>query len=266
MSIISRRARVAGAGAIISLLGGLAATTANSANAALYSQEAVQRQCIEAQKIIATTSIEAYSISHTSVQSMTFSSAAPYEGPNLSAYNGKETPGDALELTVQQFISYSTIPATGWRYPEVVSCKMKDAEAIQFHFGSDMAGTQQTCRDINEKIVADVFANLTSWQRRTLRYDENDIVFENDVPKASGPEWINPIFSPFPPATIILGNDGLLHIKSRASIVERTNPTTAAGPDKKGSYYCHLPTPEHVLATLRGQTAPCSMDMDFCIR
>jgi hypothetical protein len=235
-------------------------------NASLYSQEAVQALCVAAQKVVSSTDIEAYSVNHTSTQSITFSSAAPYEGPNLSAYNGKETPGDALPLTVQSFISYSTVPATGWRYPETVSCKMKDAEAIRFHFGDNAAGAQQTCRTMNEQIVAGVFAKLTSWQRRTLRYREQDIVFEDDVPKPSGPDWINPLFSPFTPTTIYLGIDGLLHIKSRASILERTNPTNDAGPDKKGSYYCHLPTPEHVLATLRGQVAPCSMDMDFCIR
>jgi len=264
MSILSSRICAAAAATCIVFLAGL--PVASASNAALYSQEAVQTLCLEAQKTTASTSLEAYVVNHSNVQSMTFSSAAPYEGPNLSAYNGKESPGDALPLTVQSYVYYSTVPFSGWRYPETVSCKMKDAESIQFHFGATAAGAQQSCRTMNEQIVADVFANLTSWQRRTLRYDENDVVFEDDVPKASGPEWINPLFSPFAPTTIFLGNDGLLHVKSRASILERTNPTNLAGPDKKGSYYCHLPTPEHVLAVLRGQVAPCTMDMDFCIR
>ena len=116
------------------------APVAQASNAALYSQEAVQRLCVDAQKVVSSTSLEAININHSSTDSMTFSSAAPYEGPNLSAYNGKEVPGDALPLTTQSFISYSTVRSTRWRYPETVSCKMKDAEAIRFHFGENAAG------------------------------------------------------------------------------------------------------------------------------
>ncbi len=245
----------------------LPVTVGAQTNPQLYSVQAIDNMCTEAQKIISNTSLEAYAIRHNNLDSFLFSSSAPYEGPNLSAYNGKETPGDTLPLTVQQFNYFNMNPRTGWVYPETVSCKMKDAEAIQFHFGPTAAGAQSTCRAINEQTFADVFASLTSWQRRTLVYDENDIVFDDDVPKPSGPQWANPLASPFAPKTIYFGGDGLVHVQSIASIVARTNPTNLAGPDKKGSYYCHLPTPEHILAVLRGQVFPCdNIPGDFCFR
>lgn len=241
-------------------------------NAWLYSGEAVQFLCLQAQQITANTAADAVVIMHrapvsgSANWSFLFSSAAPYEGPNLSAYNGKQTPGDNLDLTVQAYPYYSTVPATGWRYAETVSCKMKDAEGINFHFGAGSAGPQQQCRAVNEMVVADVYANLTSWQAATLVYQQTDFVFEDDSFAPSGPVWVNPLASPFAPRTIYVNGDGMLHVKTTASFVARTNPTTAAGPDKKGSYYCHVPTPEHVLAVIRGQVAPCSFDSDFCIR
>lgn len=264
---------VARAGAGLALAAACLPAAQAQSNPSLYSQEAVQATCENAQRAIANTTGGAepiITVSHNVLTSFVFSSSAPYEGDNLASYNGRGfsgvvATGDELPVTVQQYVTYNTVPATGWRYPEVVSCKMKDAEAINFHLGAGSAGTLETCRALNEQIVADVFANLTPWQRRTLRYDENDFVFEDDDVVISGPEFVNPLFAGSP-TVIWLGTDGLLHVRSRSVSVERTNPTTAAGPDKKGSIYCHLPTPEHVLNTARGLVAPCSSDLFFCLR
>lgn len=252
--------------------GSLPGTALAQTSPALYSQEAVQNQCAAAQRTIATTNRSPIvTVGHTYLSAFVYSSSAPYMGPNLISYNGKGfttgtiATGDQLPLTVQQYTSYNTVPSTGWRYPEVVSCKMKDAEAINYHFGAGTAGAQQTCRTINEQIVGSVFTGLTAFQRRTLRYNESAFVFENDELVSSGPEFVNPLFAGIP-TVIWLGTDGLLHVRSRAVNVERTNPSDAAGPDKKGSYYCHLPTPEYVLNVVRGQVAPCSSNLFFCLR
>jgi hypothetical protein len=242
-----------------------AATYAQSAQSALYSGPAVRDYCIEAQKLTASTTRTAINVNHSSLDGFRPSSSAPYEGPNLSAYNGKETPGSALPLTVQQWVNYATLPVNGWQFPQIISCKMKDAEAIRFHFGATAAGAQQSCRVVNEGTVARVYQNLTSAERRLIRYAQNSVVFDDDEITEAGPSWLGGL-PRTRPALIYLGEDGLLHIRSNQNAVERTNPSPLAGPDKKGSFYCHFPAPEYVRSVVLGQFPPCSpvSDPDRC--
>lgn len=231
----------------------------------LYSHGAVSRFCNMAQQIISSTSISSYNILHGDLTSFTYSSAAPYMGPNLSAYNGKLTDesgnpldGDDLPLTTQQFISHRVLPGTTWEYPIVISCKMKDAEAINYHFGAGSAGTQQSCREVNQSVVADVYASLTSVEQRMLRWTQSQIVYLADSFAASGPSWLYPL--PYLPrvatAPTTGPNAGKLVLRGLAINVPRTNTDGAVGPDKKGSYYCHFPSPEYIRALITGQTNP----------
>jgi len=241
------------------VLTGLAstATHAQAALSALYSGQAVRDYCIEAQKVTASTTRTAINVNHSSLDGFRPSSSAPYEGPNLSAYNGKETPGSSLPLTVQQWVNYSTITRTGWQFPQIVSCKMKDAEAIRFHLGATAAGAQQDCRSVNQATLAKVYQNLTSAERRLVRYAQTSVVFDADIVTLAGPQWLGGLPT-IRPTLVYLGNDGLLHIRSSANAVERTNPSDAAGPDKKGSFYCHFPAPEYLRNVVLGQFPACT--------
>lgn len=232
------------------------ASAAPNARSALYSGEAVLNFCSRAQQITASTALISTNVLHTTVNAFTFSSAAPYEGPNLSAYNGKGADGGALGLTTQSFVSYRELGQTGFEFPVLISCKMKAAEAINFHLGAGSAGAvQRTCRDVNQSTVADVYASLTLLERRVLRWAQSDIVFLNDIYSDAGPVWLYPL--PYLPVVAFINPaNGKLHFIGRSIWVERTNPTTAAGPDKKGSYYCHLPSPEYVRALITGQIQP----------
>jgi hypothetical protein len=250
---------LAGTCASLLLVGASSAHANPALRAELYSVVAVDNFCARAQQIVSSTSLYPVVVGHSGLDDFTFSSSAPYEGPNLSAYNGKtdsrlgEDAGD-LPLTVQQLVSHRVLGATGWVYPVVVSCKMKTAEAINFHVGAGWAGTQRSCRDVNQSTVADVYASLTSIERRTLRWQQGQIIFVADSFASSGPTWLYPL--PYLPRVAFVGADGLLRIHGLAITVARTDPTTAAGPDKKGSYYCHLPSPEYVRALILGQTQP----------
>lgn len=248
--------------ACLMLVAGLGATTASAqvagARSNLYSQAAVDVFCSTAQQILTGTPGFSHNLVHSSLDSFTSSSAAPYEGPNASAYNGKGSDGSSLPLTTQQLVSHRVLPGTSWEYPIVISCKMKTSEAINYHFGAGSASTQQTCREVNQAIVADVYANLTSIEQRMLRYQQSDIVFTSDFYSGAGPVWLYPL--PYLPRVAIVpttgANAGKLVFIGRALTVERTNPSNDAGPDKKGSYYCHFPSPEYIRALITGQTPP----------
>jgi hypothetical protein len=242
-----------------------AGTQAQSAQSALYSSQAVRDFCIEAQKITASTPLTAIAVNHSGLAGFRTSSSAPYEGPNLSAYNGKGATGNELPLTVQSWINYQTIARTGWQFPQIISCKMKDAEAIRFHLGQNNAGEQKDCRSVNEATVAKVYQNLTSAERRLIRYPQTSVVFDADIVTLAGPQWLGGL-PDIRPTLVYLGNDGLLHIRSSANAVERTNPSDAAGPDKKGSFYCHFPAPEYIRNVVLGQFPACTANSfpEFC--
>lgn len=251
------RALTVASGLLLAVTAQATHAQALSAQSALYSGQVVRDYCIEAQKVTANSPLTALAVNHSSLEGFRPSSSAPYEGPNLSAYNGKESPGNALPLTVQSWINYATIPATGWQFPQVISCKMKDAEAIRFHLGQNNAGAQQDCRSVNQTTVAKVYQTLTNAERRLVRYPQTSVVFDEDSITLAGPSWLGGLPT-FRPALIYLGNDGLLHIRSNQNAVERTNPSDLAGPDKKGSFYCHFPAPEYVRSVVLGQYPACT--------
>lgn len=246
-------------------LGGVASAQMTSPRSELYSQWAVDRYCSMAQQLMTGTPYYSYNLLHSSQDSFTYSSAAPYMGPNLSAYNGKlvnesgnPVTGDMLPLTTQQFVSHRVLPGTTWEYPIVISCKMKDAEAIAYHFGASAAGTQKSCRDVNQAVVADVFASLTAVEQRMIRFSPSQIVYPADLMAASGPSWLYPL--PYLPRVAFIQtvgvNTGKLVIRGLAINVSRLNADGNVGPDKKGSYYCHFPSPEYIRALITGQTGP----------
>lgn len=245
----------------VAVLGLSAALTPQSASAAstrsdLYSVAAVGRFCERAQQIIVDLPQWAVVVSHTDLNAFVGSSSAPYEGTNLSAYNGKGSLGTSLPLTVQQLVTYREVPSNNWEMPVVISCKMKDAESINHYFGEiwepyGIAAVQRDCKYVNQVVVADVYGSLTASERRYLRHQQSSIVYDNDQMAGAGPSWVYPLPEPPPVATI--GNDGRLHIKGYAIQVPRSNTDPNVGADKKGVYYCHLPAPEYVRALVTGQ-------------
>jgi len=235
----------------------LTAPAAVSARSELYSVGATDRFCSRAQQIISSINFDANNVVHTDFTAFANSSSAPYEGPNLGSYNGTLAlypNGSDMPVTTQQYVSQRELGATGWEYPIVISCKMKTAEAINFHYGAGTAGVQKGCKEVNQQIVSEVYASLTSIEQRTLRWTQSQIVYQNDSFAAAGPSWLFPL--PYLPRVAFVGLDGNLRLRGLAITVARTDPSNPPGPDKKGSIYCHLPSPEYLRAMITGQTDP----------
>lgn len=285
----SRMPTGAGAAAL-AFLAGSAALAPSGAHAVpslrseLYSVAGVNRFCANAQKIKSNTALTPTIIVHPDPVSFSGSSAAPYEGFNVSAYNAKSLPepfdsdgnpldpnwdvrgyGGTLPFTVQQLVSYNEIAATNLQIPTVISCKMKTSGALRFHLGATAAiGTGTTCVMVNQDTVTKVFASLTAYERRYLKYNESQIVLDPDPVVASGPDWLYPLLPvgapanvPTPPTTAYIGaSDGLLHIQSKSLQVERNNQSPLVGPDKRGTTYCHLIAPEYLRSVVTGTIPP----------
>lgn len=228
-----------------------------SVRSALYSVGAEDRFCSVAQQTVAATTLSSLNIIHTDLNTFVNSSPGPYNGANTGGYNGTIAiypTGNTLAVGTQQFVSNRELGATGWEYPTVISCKMKTSEALNYFFGAGSAGTQQTCKEINKKTVADVYSSLTAIERRTLRWAESTIVFPNDGVSLSGPSWVYPL--PYLPKVAFIGADNFLRIRGLSLTVSLTDTSAIVLYDKKGVTYCHLPSPEYVRALITGQTNP----------
>jgi hypothetical protein len=143
---------------------------------------------------------------------------------------------------------------------------MKDSESLTFHYGAPAAGEQGACRQWNEHVLSSVLASVPEEQRGSLVFLEETIVVDDDVTEFAGPDWVASLDTVYGPNTMHLGQDGKLHIRSAASIVMRDSNNIFVGPDKKGTFYCHLPTAEHMLAVILGDVKPCSdEDVLLCL-
>lgn len=222
----------------------------------IYSVKSVNNFCQRAQQIVAGTELESINLVHNTFSSFVTSSSAPYEGLNLSSFNGDEPLGDDLALTTQQFNNYQTMPWVGWDFPDVISCKLKDTESIQFHLGEAAASTQGTCADVVAETVQQVYDSANDFDSRWILVEQEDIVIEPDLVTAAGPVWTSG--QPGNTKAVAYDNgDGVLRLRGIALPVDRTDPTSFVGPDKKGVYYCHLPSPEYVFSLIRGFARPC---------
>lgn len=209
----------------------------------LYSTAAVKRLCTEAQQIIAGTTLDSTNNIHDTSTSFIVSDAAPYESPE----------GATLPLTTQQFVTYGTYPAKGKQYPQIISCKMKSAEALAFFYGADAAHSGASCRDIHEQTVNAVFASLTKPETRQLVFDRDDVIIDSDSVARSGPQWLTPM----PPTLTYMDAEGRLHLQAKSLPVPReVPPFVPLGPEKKGVHYCHLAAPEYIRALITGDVAP----------
>ncbi len=263
----ARLTRIAASGTalVLGILAAAAATALPSARSDLYSIGAVDRFCGRAQQIVASTPLNSWNVVHIDFTAFANSSSAPYEGSNVGAFNGTLAsfpsggayPNNRIPLITQQLVSYRELGQTQWEYPIVISCKLKNAESLNYHFGPGSAGTQQSCREVNMDTVASVYAALTAIEQRTLRFTQSQVAYATDIQALSGPSWLYPLpYLPRVASIPVSGiNAGKLLLRGFAINVSRT-ASEAVGADKKGVSYCHLASPEYVRALITGQVEP----------
>jgi hypothetical protein len=151
-------------------------------------------------------------------------------------------------LTVQQYWSN---PVDGPdSLAQVVSCKMKTAERINYSYPAEPPGEvpaavgDQSCHVVQAALLTEVLKSIPRTELAvpadTLRIDPEEQTF-------IGPMWLKPW--PFQPLS--RDGEGVLHLHSRALYVPFS--WWIPMPDKfKGSYYCHLVAPGFLEAVLRG--------------
>ena len=210
----------------------------------LYSQAALNAFCTGAQMVIAQTSLVSENVVHDTQESFIGSDATPYETPE----------GETLPLTSQQYVSYATYPnKPNKSYPQVVSCKMKSAAALEYFYGADAAEAGNSCRNVHELTVDAVYASLTRHEERELVFTRDEVVLAADVNARSGPDWL----TPFPPDVASTDADGNLVLQAKALPVPRfLPPFLPVPPEKRGVHYCHVASPHYILALVTGEVAP----------
>ncbi len=238
----------------------------------LYSNAAVNKICSTAQQIVATTNLEANNSIFNDWDGFVQGDAQPYSivpfAP-LPDYGPPEAPD--LPLSSAQHIFYADYGQGNRSYPQVVSCKMKNADYL-VKAGLDAQAQEQDCSAVNEYYVNEVIASLTNPEQASVVIEPDDEIvigdqvdLDADEETFRGSEWT----AGFPEAPYpvlyreYVGGD--LHVKSRSLYVAANTETIDAcntmpdlqvfsfcTPRKWGVTYCHMPAPEYIRAALTG--------------
>ncbi|MDJ0929085.1 MAG: hypothetical protein QNJ73_15720 [Gammaproteobacteria bacterium] len=265
------------AAVVVAILTGVVAPAAQATGwqgrADIYSTEAVNNICGEAQRIVTSSDLDPSNVVYAKWDGFVQSDAAPYSviGGNVPlTYSPPEEPD--LPLRSTQHLFYDSYRFGPGSYPTVVSCKMKNAEYLNAR-DPDLAAIDQPCKAVNAQNIAEVMANLPRWQLWFVR----SVVLDDDVTFDRGSDWT----AEFPdnPYPVIYREypGGPLHIKSSAlyvaphpdnilvgpsqTFIDFCNFTggdqgflgSACEPRKWGVRYCHLPSPEYIRAALTGR-------------
>ena len=208
----------------------------------VYGDGAMEEFCTRAQQIVARTDLVSTNVIQPTPEDFITSDAAPWD----------DADGLALPLTTQQFTSVVAHPTEDRDMATVVSCKMKSAEALLYHYGLGTAEIGGLCRDVHAEVVDDVFASLTPPERARLVYDRDDVFLDPDLVSWGGPDWT----TPFPPQVAHAEPDGKLHLRAKAMIVPRIFPVPIVPTPKRGVHYCHLVAPDHLRELVTGDAEP----------
>ncbi|WP_101759048.1 hypothetical protein [Oceanicoccus sp. KOV_DT_Chl] len=149
-------------------------------------------------------------------------------------------------LTSHQYVNYLPLMVKGQPqdFPAIISCKLKTEDVIKQTFGEDAAATEGSCQQF---INRDLKRALSTISDREPVFAADAIVIEEDEVVRMGPKWLKPW--PYPVA--YLGEDGALHLRSKALLVPFSKLIPM--PDRfKGTHYCHLPTAQYLEAVLLG--------------
>ena len=239
----------------------------------VYSRAAVNAICSMAQQITATTNLEVTNAIYGDWDGFVQGDAAPYSVVPFAPipdYAPPEEPN--FPLTSVQHIFYAEYGTGNRKYPQVVSCKMKNADYL-VKAGLDSQAVDQDCRAINEYFVNEVIASLTNPEQASVVFEPDDeivignqLALDADEETFRGSEWTEGFPENPYPVLYREFSGGELHVKSRSLYVAANTETIAAcntmpglqvfsfcTPRKWGVNYCHMPAPEYVRAALTGE-------------
>jgi hypothetical protein len=158
----------------------------------------------------------------------------------------KSKPGIA-PLETQQF---SLPPATRGGVSARISCKLKTADHIRAVHGPAAAlapEDRNACRELNRRTILSVWARLSAAQRATVVVPPTRFLLHADENRIMGSAWIEPY------SHVYAGNNGVVHVRAKALLVEWDDWRWKLAPDRfRGTHYCHLITPEYTRALMLG--------------
>ena len=147
-------------------------------------------------------------------------------------------------LTTQQLVHYLD---EGGRQARMISCKLKTVDNIIAEFGADAAVSQRRCRDIHERLVAELAA--AEPEAAPVIVDDDQVIdIHVDDPGPLGPEWLKPHLLAY------RDKGGRLHLRGKEFRVDMGEPRYAnAPPQFRGIHYCHVIAPDYLRRLALGE-------------
>lgn len=132
-----------------------------------------------------------------------------------------------------------------------VSCKTKSADHLRAVHGPaaarDPALPPRSCRDVQRRIVMDVWQGLDDAARAGATHPPQRLMLDPDARSYTGSGWIGS------PAEAYLAEDGQVHLRASALFAEWTDWRWKLMPTSwRGNHYCHLVAPERVQRLMLG--------------
>ncbi|MBM4214199.1 MAG: hypothetical protein FJ179_10860 [Gammaproteobacteria bacterium] len=149
-------------------------------------------------------------------------------------------------LGIQQFVE----PDASGQAREI-SCKTKTADHLRAEHGAsaarDPALAPRSCRDIQRRVVIDVWSTLKENERTAAVHAPQRVMLDADSKSYTGSGWISSS------AEAYLEADGRLHLRASALYADWEDWRWKIMPKSfRGNHYCHLVAPERVRALMTG--------------
>lgn len=150
-------------------------------------------------------------------------------------------------VTTHQFVSRDAAGRA-----EGISCKTKSADHLRSVHGAaaarDPALAPRSCRDVQRRIVTDVWRALPAPQRAAALQPPRQLMLDADARSYTGSSWIGS------PAEVYVADDGMAHLRASALFAEWNDWRWKMMPKSfRGNHYCHLVAPERVRRLLLGE-------------
>ena len=161
--------------------------------------------------------------------------------------------GYDLPLTTTQHVGYGIDPGGEEEYAQTIMCKMKDANALQYHFPQERPRPRyQDCSLISIVMLRLLRPLLGAHNRHA-----NNIVFDDWITYA-GNQWTAE--SPAPTAYLDNTDENRLHIVAKSLLVDRTDPSPFVTDERKGIQYCQVVAPAYLYKILTQTVTPPTCD------
>jgi pimeloyl-ACP methyl ester carboxylesterase len=152
--------------------------------------------------------------------------------------------------SIRPFRIYQAVTYAGAR-PIRASCKMKTAAHLRAVYGAEAAGSQGSCADMTRLLQAQAVAALRDAGRTEAADKAAGFVIDEQEPFVTGRAFLAEYRLSYE------GTDGRLHLSSPGLFQDYDSWITPLLPKiVQGQSYCHVPTPEYLVALASGEIPP----------